>query len=209
MLSKKLRSLREQSQLNQTEFAEKFGLSSVRYNQYETGKRNPDYETLKKFANFFEVSVDYLLGNSDIKKTDNINSESKKSIKIPVLGSVATGIPIEAVEDIIDYEEISNDMALTGEFFALQIKGESMEPKFSNGDVVIVKQQHNFENGDIAVVLVNGSDATVKKVVRQDDGIMLIATNTAIFEPVFYSKKQIKDLPVIILGKVVELRAKF
>ena len=170
---------------------------------WENGNREPDNESLLRLASLFGVSVDYLLGKSDIP------TAPKKGVKIPVLGRVVAGIPIEAIEDVLDYEEISEDMAAHGEYFALQVFGQSMEPKFSEGDVVIVKRQSDVESGDIAIVLINGDEATIKKVKKLPDGIMLIASNTVVYEPTFYSKKEINDLPVVILGKVVELRAKF
>lgn len=119
------------------------------------------------------------------------------------------GIPIEAVEEILDYEEITPELAATGEFFALKIRGHSMEPRMMEGDVVIVRKQEDVESGDVAIVLVNGNEATVKRVKKQEEGITLIATNTSVYEPHFYSNKEIKKLSVQILGKVVELRGKF
>ena len=118
------------------------------------------------------------------------------------------GIPIDAVEEILDYEEISEEMARNGEHFALQIKGDSMEPKFSEGDVVIVRKQAIVEDNEIAIVLVNGNDATIKKIKRFDGGITLIPTNPN-YDVITYTNKQIEELPVTVLGKVVELRAKF
>lgn len=106
------------------------------------------------------------------------------------------------------YEEITPDLAKTGEFFALKIRGHSMEPRMMEGDVVIVRRQDDVESGDIAIVLVNGNEATVKRVKKQEDGITLIATNTSVYEPHYYSNKEIEELPVRILGKVVELRGK-
>lgn len=106
------------------------------------------------------------------------------------------------------HEEITPDLAKTGEFFALQVKGASMEPTLREGDVVIVKKQPTVDSGDIAIVLVNGDEATVKRVKKQEEGITLIATNTSVYEPHFYSNKEIADLPVRILGRVVELRGK-
>lgn len=76
------------------------------------------------------------------------------------------------------------------------------------GDVVIVRRQDDVESGDIAIVLVNGNEATVKRVKKQEDGITLIATNTSVYEPHYYSNKEIEELPVRILGKVIELRGK-
>lgn len=119
------------------------------------------------------------------------------------------GIPIETVEEILDYEEITPELAATGEFFALKIRGHSMEPRMMEGDVVIVRKQEDVESGDVAIVLVNGNEATVKRVKKQEEGITLIATNTSVYEPHFYSSKEIKNLSVQILGKVVELRGKF
>lgn len=129
-------------------------------------------------------------------------------IHIPVLGRVAAGIPIDAIEEIIDWEDISADMAAGGaEYFGLQIKGDSMEPKISDGDIVIVRKQPDVDSGEIAVVLVNGDDATVKRVKKSAAGITLISNNPA-YDPMFYSNEDIEKLPVAILGRVVELRAK-
>ena len=100
-------------------------------------------------------------------------------------------------------------MAQTGEFYALKVKGNSMEPRICEGDIVIVKVQPDVECGDIAVVIVNGDEATVKKISKSEEGITLIANNTAVYTPRFYTNKQIAELPVIISGKVVELRAQF
>ena len=134
-------------------------------------------------------------------------NSSSRGIKIPVLGSIQAGIPIEAVEDILDYEEITPELAETGEFFALRVKGRSMEPRIMEGDVVIVRCQDDAENGDIVVALVNGNEATVKRLKKQDNGIMLFPNNPE-FEPMFYSCREIDELPVRIQGKVVELRGK-
>ena len=94
------------------------------------------------------------------------------------------------------------------EYFALQVKGSSMEPRMRNGDVVIVRKQSDVSHDDTAIVLVNGNEATIKRVLKSEAGIMLAPNNPA-YEPKFYSNKEIEELPVVILGKVVELRAKF
>ncbi len=190
---------RNKKNLSQQDIANMLGITQQAYANYERGVRQADYSTLQKLADIFNVTVDYLLGRE---------AEKKKGIKIPVLGKVQAGIPIAAVEDIIDYEEITEEMASKGEYFALQVRGESMEPRFLDGDVVIVLKQTTVESGDIAIVLVNGNDATIKKIKRTDEGIMLIPLNSA-FETMFYSNEQIENLPVTILGKVVELRGKF
>ena len=133
---------------------------------------------------------------------------TEHGVRIPVLGRVVAGIPIEAIEEVIDWEEIPQRLAASGKFFALRVCGHSMEPRILEGDVVIVRQQEDVDSGDIAIVMVNGDEATVKRVKKQEDGITLIATNTSVYEPHFYSNQEIRDLPVRILGKVVELRGK-
>lgn len=158
------------------------------------------FATTLKIANYFEVSVGYLLGEEEKKK--------KVGVKIPVYGNVAAGIPIEAWEDILDYEEIDEDMAQYGEYFALKIKGDSMEPKISDGDVVIVACQSDVDSGQIAIVLVNGNEATCKKIKKTPEGVYLISTNPE-YDPMFFNNKEIEELPIRILGRVVELRAKF
>lgn len=112
------------------------------------------------------------------------------------------------IGDIIDTEEITEEMALTGEFFGLQIHGDSMEPKMSEGDVVIVRVQEDAESGDTVIATVNGTDATCKRLKKYADGIALISTNPA-YEPMYFSNKEVVEKPVRILGRVVELRAKF
>lgn len=112
------------------------------------------------------MSFDELFNQLDDNMKVSVSPEkvrmAKKAIRIPVLGNVAAGIPIEAIEDVIDYEEISEELAHTGDFFALKIEGDSMEPRICNGDVVIVRKQNYAESGDLVIVLVNGDSATCK-----------------------------------------------
>lgn len=202
----KLKKCRKDMSLSQKEFGQKIGVAESTVSLYESNKRFPDADTLKKISALFEVSLDYLLGNEPAKAAQP--KTTGRGVRIPVLGRVVAGIPIEAVEEILDYEEITPELAATGEFFALKIRGHSMEPRMMEGDVVIVRRQDDVDSGDVAIVLVNGDEATVKRVKKQEDGITLIATNTSVYEPHYYSNKEIEELPVRILGKVVELRGK-
>ena len=199
-----LQNLRADKQVSQQAVAEYIGVTKQAYSLYELGKRNPDNDMLYKISEYFDVSIDYLLGKSKIKNISNLG----KSVKIPVLGKVQAGIPIEAVEYIIDYEEITPEMASKGEYFGLVVKGNSMEPRFIEGDVVIVKKQTSAESGDIVIALVNGDEATIKKFKLLKDGIMLIPLNSS-YDTMFYDKEDIESKPVTIIGKVVELRGKF
>ena len=167
-----------------------------------TGLKIPRMGMIEKLANYFGIE------KSDLIEPPAPEKKAGRGVKIPVLGTVAAGIPIEAVEDILDYEEIEPELASTGEFFALQIKGDSMEPRMQSGDVVIVRQQPDVESGDVAVVLVNGDEATVKKLLKQSGGIVLQAFNPA-YDPMFFSPQDIEEKPVRVIGKVIELRGKF
>lgn len=195
-----LRQARLAKGLTQRQVAAHIGINQNTYSYWETGRSRVDTAALPRLAALFGVSVDYLLGNA--------GEETPKGVKIPVLGRVAAGIPIEAVEDILDYEEISPHMAAQGEFFALQVKGRSMEPRMQEGDIIICKKQADAETGDVAVVLVNGDDATVKKIKKTSAGLYLLPTNPA-FDPLFYTYDEVMDRPVTIIGKVIELRAKY
>lgn len=204
--AEKLKELRQQKGMTQSELAKLLKMQRSTLGMYETGKREPNFETLNMFANFFNVDMNTLM---DMNNTSNQNPSSPvRSIKIPVLGTVVAGVPLEAVENIIGWEEISPAMAATGEHFALRIKGTSMEPRICEGDIVVVRKQEDIESGDTAIVLINGGEATVKKVKKTEEGIMLIANNMAVYSPHFYSNKDIESLPVQIIGKVVELRGK-
>lgn len=198
--------LREKN-ITPKELSEKTGIPKSSISQYMSGYAKPKQDRIYLISKALDINPTWLLGY-DV----NINIEKQTEdigIKIPILGTVIAGIPVTAVEDIIGYEEISEKMARCGDYFALEIKGDSMEPKMSKGDIVIVKQQNTVENGQIAIVLVNGDEATVKKVRFRDNGIELIAFNSYVYEPHFYSAKEIEELPVKIIGRVVELRAKF
>lgn len=197
-----LKYFRSREGLSQSDLAKKLGVSTSTISMYEVGKREPDFETEEKIADFFNTDLNILRG----RDAERICSPG--AVIIPVLGRVAAGIPLTAAEYIIDTEEISQAMAADGEYFGLQVKGDSMEPKISNGDVVIVRKQSDADDGDLVIALVNGDDAVVKRLKKYKDGIALISSNP-IYEPMFFSKSEIEEKPVEIIGKVKELRAKF
>lgn len=194
-----------ESSENTYTIAEKLNLSPATISRYTNGKMLPKLATLYQAADILNVSPEWLMGKSDNKSISHIRS---KAVKIPVLGTVMAGIPLEAIEDIIDYEEISVEMARQGDYFALKVKGDSMEPKISAGDVVIVRKQEDVDSGDLAIVLVNGNEATIKKIMKFNGGINLVPNNSA-YSVMTYTNEQIESLPVNVIGKVVELRAKF
>lgn len=208
IFSQNLKNLIEEKNINQADLSKILGVSESTVGKWILQKAMPRMIIIDKLAEYFQVDKTYFFKLQNSETLNNIK-HTKKGVKIPVLGKVVAGIPVEAITDIIDYEEITEDMAKTGEFFALQVKGDSMAPRIRENDVVIVRKQSTVENKDVAIVLVNGSEATIKEVQIQENGITLIGWNPAVYTPHFYSAKEIKTLPIQIIGKVVELRGKF
>lgn len=188
----------------QKEIAADLGISPTTFNTWCVGKIMPRMGKVQAIADYFGI------GKSDLidDKSNLYGKKTRKGIVINVLGQVAAGIPIEAIEDIIDTEEITEEMAKTGNFFGLKIRGDSMAPRMCEGDVVIVRQQNDAESGDIVIATVNGDTATCKRLRKYRDGIELVSNNPS-YEPMFFSNKEIENKPVKIIGKVVELRGKF
>jgi len=197
MLAKKLKELRETKGMSQAELANILDVAQQTVASWEKEKSSPNYDLLQKIADYFHVTTDALLGRE---------APRKKGVRIPVLGSIVAGIPIEAIEEILGWEEIPESMA--GEYFALRVKGHSMEPKYLEGDTVIVRKESTVDSGRVAIVLVNGDEATMKQVMISPEGITLIGYNALVYEPHFYSNNDVQTLPVRIIGEVVELRRK-
>lgn len=182
------------------------GISQSTFASWKQHNRIPSSEYIASIAECLGVSTDYILtGNNGT--LERVQLENEPCV-IKVLGKVAAGVPIEASEDVIGEEMITQKMAESGEYFGLRISGNSMEPEIHHGSIVIVRQQDDVENGDIAIVLINGGEATCKKIEKFDNGIMLVPFNKDYPEK-FYSNEEIQNLPVRILGKVVEQRKKY
>ena len=158
----------------------------------------PSKRSLQKLADYFSVEPEMLFS-------------PRASVRIAVRGDVAAGQPIEALTNIEDYEEIPASWLLTGDYAALRIHGDSMQPRMMAGDVVIVRVQPTAENGDIVVVLLDEDGearATCKRFSRDADGVTLSSFNPD-YAPMHLSNEQLKKTPLRMFGRVVELRAKF
>lgn len=197
----RLKLLREERGLFQKDIATLLNVSIPAVNQYESGKRDMSTETVVKLAEYFGVSTDYLLG-----KSDNRNSDIPVS-KIPILGTVKAGYDWLAEENIIDYITLKENIPNVDEYYALRITGDSMLPLLAEGDLVIVHDQDDVESGQTAVVLINGEEATVKKVVKTNDGVELHAMNP--YYPVKkFTFEDMQRIPVKIIGRVREAKIK-
>ena len=197
----RLKKLLTEHELTQHQLSKILNVSESTVGKWILEKSLPRMGVIQKLSEYFNVPKSYFL-----EKQDNPEKSITKGVRIPILGRVVAGIPLEAITDIEGYEEITPKMASLGEYFALKIKGHSMEPQILDNDIVICKCQSDVESGDIAIILVNGDEATCKQIKKSPEGVTLIGFNPLVYPPHFYSNKEIEELPVNVIGKVVELR---
>lgn len=187
-----------ESKIPLSRIAERAGISRQHIYKIISGEKNISSQTLEKICNAINIAPSSLYEGT-ISKI--------RGKKIPVLGVIPAGIPIEAIEDVLDYEEISEELASRGEYFALKVKGDSMTPTINDGDVVIIKMQDDADSGKICVVMIDGCDATLKQIKKDPNGIWILPHNpNSSFQPTFYTNKEVETLPVRILGVAVEIR---
>ena len=208
-----LKRLRKEANLSQAELSALLGVHQTAVSQWECGRTAPDVRSLKKLAALYSVTLETLLDGgteaaSDPEKYEAVRRRVRaESRRVPILGSVQAGVPVSAVEDVVGYVALDGESGFESEeFFALRVRGDSMEPRFMEGDTVIVRRQDDAESGDVVVAL-TGDDATIKQLRKREDGVLLMPFNHA-YEPLFFTRAEAESLPLRILGKVVELRAK-
>jgi len=217
-IGKLISQLRIDRKLSQDALARRVKCTKQTISNYERNIRRPDYEMLEALADALNVPITFFITPAEQRdELDRIYSGYSASasnrpaavpIRVPVLGAIPAGIPLEAIEDITDYEEIPADMARGGkEYFGLKVKGDSMSPVYLDGDVLIFRVQDSCESGQDCAVIVNGDEATFKRVRLSPNGVTLQPLNPA-YAPMSYSNQEVTDLPVRILGVVVELRRK-
>ena len=184
------------------ELHEKTGISESLLSKYLSGNAVARQKKISLISDVLNINPVWLMGY-DIPM-ESIPIKNIEKIKIPVLGMVKAGYDYLAQENIIGYESIDN-VTDPENYYALQVTGNSMEPLFSDGDIAIVHKQDDFDSGNTCIVLINGDEATVKKVVRMEDGIDLIAMNP--YYPVrHFTKEEINKIPVQVIGRVIEAR---
>ena len=185
---------------NQPDIAEVLGVTKSAVNAYFMGNKMPRMDRIKKLADHFGCNVSDLVDDKSIE-------DQVTAVAIPVLGIVPAGVPIEAIQDILGYEEIPKIMADTGEFFCLRVEGNSMYPLLYSGETIVIKKQETADNGDIVVALVDNEETTVKRLKKVSDGIILEAENPE-YNSLYFNEKQIQNEKVKIIGKAVESRKK-
>lgn len=196
------------------ELHEKTGISESLISKYLSNNAVARLDKLSIIANALNVNPVWLMGY-DVpmekefdKNIQGLDKRIDTTATVFIYGTIPAGVPIECIEDIIDTEEIDAEM-LKGDkkYFGLKIKGDSMFPEYLDGDTLILEKVEDCESGQDCVVMVNGNDGTFKRVFKNENGIILQPLNTA-YQPMIYTNEQIENLPIRIVGKVVELRRK-
>ena len=207
-ISSRIRKAMTLRDLRQADLVSRTGINKGALSCYISGRYQPKQNNIYLLAKALDVNVEWLMGaDVEVSHFREAKRPQLPAARIPVLGRVAAGIPINAVEETIDWEEIPAEMAATGEYFGLRIRGDSMSPRIMDGDTVIVRRQSDAETDDIVIALVNGNDGVCKKLKKTASGIMLISLNPA-YEPMVFDHADIDSIPVSIIGRVVELRGK-
>lgn len=194
--------LRKREGLSQQELADKLGVTRSRIGMYETAKREPDFESLEAIADFFNVNMDTLMGKSTptislIPLPSNIVQLPVSRPTVPLVGQIACGTPILAEENIDGYVELPAHIRAD---YALTCKGESMiNAGIRDGDVVYIRRQEAVENGQIAAVMVDDGEATLKRFYQDGNTVTLIAENPAV-PPMVFNGEDINRLRVIGLS---------
>lgn len=205
-----LRHLRIQAGMTQEELAKKMDKDYSTIGKWELGLRSPIMTDVIKIAELFHVSLEKLIGQSMIYDNAELVELETDIIKIPVYGTIKAGIPIESQSDIIDYIDIPREWTRGGKkFYGLKISGDSMFPKYNEDDIVIFEQNEDKElyNGKDCAVMINGTESTFKKVLLNDQGIVLQAYNMA-YGIQMYSKEDVINKPIKIVGIAREKRTR-
>lgn len=186
MTKELLKNRRNELGLTLRQVAEFVGVSEGTVSRWESGDiANMKRNHIAALAKILRIRPSLLVG---------IDDDDPKTFPIPVLGSVPAGTPVEAVQDIITYVDVPYVWQKRGNYFALQIKGDSMYPRICDGDIVIVEKTSDVQNGDTVIAMVNGYEATCKRYKKMGDSMMLLPNNQD-YDPMFYSKQDIKTCP--------------
>ena len=203
------------------ELSEKTGIDKSKISSYMSGRYKAKQDGIYLLAKSLNVSEAWLMGlDVPMERTSNDIYEQLKNIgtmyvsntemvKIPVLGVVKAGYDYLAQENWIGTIDVEKNIVSDGsEYFALKVVGDSMSPVLVQDDIVVIKKQNDFENGDIVVAIVNGNEATIKKGKKTDSSITLQPLNPS-YDPLVFTYDEVKNIPVTIVGIVKQLKREF
>lgn len=209
MLSDRLKELRkEKNNMTQDDLARALNISQSTITMIETNRRKASNTLILQLANFFDCSVDYLLGHSDVKNVTLNKLAVDEQIDIPIIGTVKAGIDGLAFEDYLGSEKADkNSVNGGGKYFYLKIKGDSMiNEGILPGDLALVREQNDVEYGELAIILVDDEEGTIKRVYKNSGSITLQGANPK-YPPRTFTGEDMKKVKII--GKVKELKRKF
>lgn len=208
-VGEKIKYYRTQKNLTQQELGEYLATTSQTISRYESGVLEANQNILFRLADYFGISINDFFPPLHFNNAELIDIDSN-IIKIPVYGTIKAGIPIESQSDIIDYIDIPKDWSIGDKkFYGLKISGDSMFPKYSENDIVIFEQNDDIElyNGKDVAVMINGTESTFKKILVNEQGIVLQPYNMA-YDIMMFSKEQVEQLPIRVVGIAREKRTK-
>ncbi len=204
MFTARLKELRKAKNVSQTQLAERLGVSQQAVGKWESGRSSPDPQTVADIASFFGVTADYLLGCSDMRHFTQAVLPGGSGASIPVVGTVRAGYGALAFEE--DYGSDVADVRRPEDYFYLMVRGDSMEPRISSGDLALVHRQPDVNSGELAVVLVDGEEGTLKKVIKKD-GMLILQPFNPSYPAMIYSGEDLNYIQIV--GKVVETKARW
>lgn len=192
----RLKQLRMEKQLNQTDLGSALNLATSTISMYENGKREPDFETLETIADYFNVDIDYLLGKTD--KITRIEFDDYSDVKnlihpsayrIPIVGKICAGDGCFVVEEKMGYFTIDHTIKAD---FALIVKGDSMiDIDINDGDIVLIKKVFDYYDGKIyAIRLIDENEATIKRCYFEEDKVIMQPCNPE-FKPMIADGKNV------------------
>lgn len=195
------------------ELSEKTGIDKSKISSYMSGRYKAKQDGVYLLAQALSINEAWLMGldvsmerNLDTYKIDKLGNSV---IPIPILGTVKAGYDYLAQENWIGTIDVETSLVGNGQdYFALKVHGNSMSPVLIEDDIVIIKKQNDFDNGDIVVAIINGNEATIKKGKKSDNSILLQPLNTE-YEPLIFTKDEMKSIPVEIIGIVKQLKREF
>lgn len=191
--ARNLKKILYEKQLLQVDLANRLGITKGTVSGWCNGVSVPRGELMTRLLQTLNVSLDELTGASQ-------TAPAKGSVlRVPILGRIPAGVPLEMIEDVEGYEEIP---WRPGEFFGLRVRGSSMSPAIQDGDLVILKKQEDVENGQIAAVSIGGEDATLKKVQKVDGHVVLLPLNPA-YDPMLFPASSVRILGLLVESKRV------
>lgn len=199
-----IKNRRIELQLTMKQVADMINVSEGTISRWESGEiANMRRDKIVALANALRLSPSVIMGWED-----DPPQHTYKTVMIPLLASVSCGPGILATDNIEGYVDIPDSLSGTGEFFALSVKGDSMEPDLHDGDVVIVRKQEDAETGDMVIAKINGEDGVCKRLKKYEDCIALESLNSK-YPPRYFRLSEIESKPVYIVGRVIESRRKY